>query len=223
MAAAWRILTTISLVGALLLAGTGVASAHHGWNHFDITRPLYVSGEVVSVRWANPHPEVRVRVDRDAPAPPDLASMPIPPELEEIGGREVLRATRAYDGDQNELMLVLAPTSRLESWGMADEVVVGEQVSAVGYVGVDAAQEFRPELLVREDGRAIRQRSVPLQEAVAQDTAQEQAEEQAQEPGAEPDTGSGDDGLLVVAALAVPVAAVLVGFVVWRWRKGRPR
>lgn len=223
MAAAWRILTTISMVGALLLAGTGVASAHHGWNHFDTTRPLYVGGEVVSVQWGNPHPEVRVRVDRDAPAPPDLASMPIPPELEEIGGREVLRATRAYDGDQNELMLVLAPTSRLESWGMADEVRVGEQVSAVGYVGVDAAQEFRPELLVREDGRAIRQRSVPLQEAVAQDTAQEQAEERAQEPGAEPDTGSGDDGPLVVAALAVPVAAVLVGFVVWRWRKGRPR
>jgi hypothetical protein len=47
----------------------------------------------------------------------------------------------------------------------------GERLEAVGYVHREHADEFRPELLVRQDGRAIRQRSVPLPEGPPQAAA----------------------------------------------------
>lgn len=141
-----RRLSAVLLAAALTLSWQAQASAHHGWGHFDTARPLHVGGEVVAVRWGNPHPEVHLRVDRGLPVPEGLASMPIPTELEKIGGRDVLRVTRPYEGASRELHLILAPTSRLEAWGMPDEVSEGEQIRTVGYVGRDDGQEFRPEL-----------------------------------------------------------------------------
>lgn len=61
--------------------------------------------------------------------------MPIPTELEKIGGRDVLRVTRPYEGASRELHLILAPTSRLEAWGMPDEVSEGEQIRTVAMMG----------------------------------------------------------------------------------------
>ncbi|MEV1173863.1 DUF6152 family protein [Nonomuraea sp. NPDC049784] len=152
----------------LMIAGAVVAAGvlHHGWEDFHTERPLYVSGTVTQVRWGNPHPEVRLRVSGPVTLPARLAERAIPAELEELGGREVLRRTRAFDGTDEladgELVLVLAPVERLSAWGMPDRVAEGERLEAVGYMHREHADEFRPELLVRGDGRAIRQRSVPL-------------------------------------------------------------
>jgi hypothetical protein len=138
---------------------------HHGWEDFRTERPLYVSGTVTEVRWGNPHPEVRLRVTAPLRLPPGLAERSIPAELEELGGRDVLRRTNAYDGQNDEVVLVLAPVERLTAWGMPDRVNEGERLEAVGYVHREHMEEFRPELLIRQDGRAIRQRSVPLPES----------------------------------------------------------
>ncbi|MFI7440337.1 hypothetical protein [Nonomuraea indica] len=145
------------------IAGLALLGAlHHGWEDFRTERPLYVSGTVTEVRWGNPHPEVRLRVTSPVRLPSGLAERPIPAELEELGGRDVLRRTQAYDGQDDEVVLILAPVERLTAWGMADRVARGERLEAVGYLHREHAAEFRPELLVRQDGRAIRQRSVSL-------------------------------------------------------------
>ncbi|WP_052423857.1 DUF6152 family protein [Nonomuraea candida] len=147
----------------LMMAGLALLAAlHHGWEDFRTERPLYVSGTVTEVRWGNPHPQVRLRVAGPVRMPPGLATRSIPAELEELGGREVLRRTRAFDGRDDEVVLILAPVERLTAWGMPDRVRQGERLEAVGYVHREHAEEFRPELLIRQDGRAIRQRSVPL-------------------------------------------------------------
>ncbi|MEW9553264.1 DUF6152 family protein [Nonomuraea sp. NPDC050783] len=154
----------------LMIVGLATALAgalHHGWEDFRTERPLYLSGTVTEVRWGNPHPQVRLRVPGSVTLPPGLASRPIPAELENLGGREVLRRSRPYDGAVREVVLVLAPVERLSAWGMPDRVSRGERLEAVGYVHREHAEEFRPELLVRADGRAIRQRSVPLPENAA--------------------------------------------------------
>ncbi|MEO3868580.1 hypothetical protein ABGB18_07110 [Nonomuraea sp. B12E4] len=148
------ILALASLLGTL----------HHGWEDFHTERPLYVSGTVTEVRWGNPHPEVRLRLSAPVRLPAGLAERPIPAELAELGGREVLRRTQPFDGRAGEVVLVLAPVERLSAWGMPDRVAAGERLEAVGYVSREHADELRPELLVRQDGRAIRQRSVPLPE-----------------------------------------------------------
>jgi hypothetical protein len=148
-----------SLIVALSLLSS---TFHHGWEDFRTERPLYLSGTVTQVRWGNPHPEVRVRVAAPARLPSGLAERSIPAELEQLGGRDVLRRTQAFDGREEEVVLILAPVERLTAWGMTDRVREGERVEAVGYVHREHAEEFRPELLVRQDGQAVRQRSVPL-------------------------------------------------------------
>ncbi|MFB4273624.1 DUF6152 family protein [Nonomuraea sp. GTA35] len=147
----------------LMISGLALLTTlHHGWEDFRTERPLYVSGTVSEVRWGNPHPQIRLRVATPVRVPSGLAERPIPAELEELGGREVLRRTQAFDGRDDEVVLILAPVERLTAWGMPDRVQEGERMEAVGYVHREHAEEFRPELIIRQDGRAIRQRSVPL-------------------------------------------------------------
>ncbi|NJP97725.1 hypothetical protein HCN51_51310 [Nonomuraea sp. FMUSA5-5] len=139
-----------------------LSTLHHGWEDFRTERPLYVSGTVSEVRWGNPHPQVRLRVAAPVRVPSGLAERSIPAELEELGGREVLQHTRAFNGRDEEVVLILAPLERLTAWGMPDRIREGERLEAVGYAHREHADEFRPELLIRQDGRAIRQRSVRL-------------------------------------------------------------
>lgn len=205
------LLPIVALAGLLLVSGAGRSWAHHGWGEFDTTRPLYVAGDVTSVRWANPHPEVRVRVEAGRAVPDDLASLPIPRELEEIGGREVLRATRAYDGDRSELVLVLAPTNRLEAWGMPDELRTGERLQLVGYLNRNDQTELRPELLIRADGTTIRQRSVALPQPPTPHQSANPTTPKPTNPGADldaTDRSTRGDVLLLATALAAPVVAL---------------
>ncbi|RJL35535.1 DUF6152 family protein [Bailinhaonella thermotolerans] len=146
-----------------MIAGLALLGAlHHGWEDFRTERPMYVSGTVSEVTWGNPHPRVRLKVSGPVRLPSGLAGRSIPAELEELGGREVLRRTRAFDGRGDEVVLILAPVERLSAWGMPDRVKEGERLEAVGYAHREHAEEFRPELLIRQDGRAVRQRSVAL-------------------------------------------------------------
>ncbi|MFD0395438.1 hypothetical protein ACFQ3Z_38180 [Streptomyces nogalater] len=83
------------------------------------------------------------------------------PDLEDIGGRDVMRATRSYSGPSDELTLILAPLERLSAWGM-EEVEEGDKLEVVGYPDRDHDDELRPEMIVLENGQTVRQRSVPL-------------------------------------------------------------
>lgn len=152
-------MTAAALV--LTLVPAGPAAAHHGWEHYDTTAAYYVSGTVTGVRWGNPHPEVRLRVEAKQ-VPDGWANREIPSDLEDIGGRQVMEATRSYPGSSNELTLFLAPIERLEAWGMDGEVDEGEKLEVVGYLDREHDDELRPELIVLEDGQTVRQRSVPL-------------------------------------------------------------
>lgn len=158
-----RPLAALALALPLALLPAAPAAAHHGWEHYDTTTPLYASGTVTEVTWGNPHPEVTLRVDRTR-VPSGWADRELPAELEEIGGREVLAATRAYPGTGERLTLVLAPIERLSAWGLEGRLETGERLEVVGYPARDHDDELRPELIVRDDGRTVRQRSVPLPE-----------------------------------------------------------
>ncbi|GAA2218635.1 hypothetical protein GCM10010360_39420 [Streptomyces nogalater] len=146
---------------ALALIPAAPASAHHGWEHYDTTAPSYAAGTVTGVRWGNPHPEVTLRVEHTR-VPDGWAGREIPPDLEDIGGRDVMRATRSYSGPSDELTLILAPLERLSAWGMEGEVEEGDKLEVVGYPDRDHDDELRPEMIVLENGQTVRQRSVPL-------------------------------------------------------------
>ncbi|MFF5257530.1 DUF6152 family protein [Actinomadura viridis] len=180
----------LACAAAVVLTGPA-AAAHHGWEEFDTARPFYAAGTVASVRWGNPHPEVRLRVTRPVTLPGGLAGREIPAELEALGGRDVMRATRPLEGDDTEITLILAPVERLSSWCMPDRVRDGERLEVVGYAHREERGELRPELVIRQDGRAVRQRSVALPPAPATDGGG---------TGGAPSGDAGGDG----AAPAVP-------------------
>ncbi|QIJ60583.1 hypothetical protein [Streptomyces sp. JB150] len=161
-----RPLAALALALPFALAPAAPAAAHHGWEHYETTTPFYASGTVADVAWGNPHPEVTLRVDSRR-VPPGWTDRELPAELEDIGGREVLAATRAHPGDSTRLTLVLAPVERLSAWGLEGRLETGERLQVVGYPDRDHDDELRPELIVRADGRVIRQRSVPLPEPPA--------------------------------------------------------
>jgi len=180
--------TTVAAL-VLALAPAGPAAAHHGWEHYDTTAPYYASGTVTGVRWGNPHPEVTLRIE-EKQVPAGWADRDIPSDLEDIGGRQVMEATRSYSGSSDELTLILAPIERLSAWGMDGEVEQGDKLEVVGYLDRDHDDELRPEMIVLEGGQAVRQRSVPL--PVAPEPAQE-GEEAAGE-GAAASAGEAEAG-----------------------------
>ncbi|MFD5315497.1 DUF6152 family protein [Streptomyces sp. NPDC127098] len=186
--------TAFSLLVATVigLATANPAAAHHGWEEYDTTAAYYVSGTVSEVRWGNPHPEVTIELETPVSVPAGWAELDIPPELEELDGREVLEATRPYGGEAERLTMDLAPIERLSAWGFDGEVTEGESIEAVGYLGRDDDAHIRPELIVVESGQVVRQRSVPLPampEAAPAEGAEEGAD--AGDPPAE-STGSAE-------------------------------
>lgn len=61
---------------ALGIAATP-AAAHHGWSYFDTSRVFYLEGQIRSVRWGNPHPEIVLRATLRSEVP-DLSSVTMP-------------------------------------------------------------------------------------------------------------------------------------------------
>ncbi|MCW0983690.1 DUF6152 family protein [Agrobacterium sp. BT-220-3] len=140
--------------------------AHHGWTYFDTSRVLYLEGHVVSVRWANPHPEIVLRVT-STPTVPDLSTVRMPPEenglFRTMPALPVPMKLLPLEVDTPEYTIVLAPPSRLEDWGMAEsDAAPGNRFRMIGYVACDNNHEFRPEVVIFDDSRAVRQRSVPV-------------------------------------------------------------
>jgi hypothetical protein len=183
--------TTVAALG-LALSTAAPAAAHHGWEHYDTTAAYYVSGTVTGVRWGNPHPEVTLSVE-ETQVPGDWADREIPSDLEDIGGRQVMEATRSYSGSSDELTLFLAPIERLSAWGMEGEVEEGEKLEVVGYLDREHDDELRPELIVLEDGQTVRQRSVPLPVAPEAAGDGDRAEPEGSATGSGSDPGSGTE------------------------------
>lgn len=205
----------------LCVAVAGPAAAHHGWEHFDTTRPTYLAGSVIDVQWGNPHPEIRVQVSVPVTLPDGLAERAIPPELEELDGRTVLQRTAAYEGSEQVVTLILAPIERLQAWGMPEPPSVGEQIETIAYLNHEEPGELRPELLFHADGSAVRQRSVPLPDVPTE--ADRPLPPAASASGTTPPGGDDDTAsitLWVSGALVVLAAIGGVGYAARR-RAGR--
>ncbi|MDK1494720.1 hypothetical protein QN219_32945 [Sinorhizobium sp. 7-81] len=92
------------------------ALAHHGWIYFDTSRAFYLEGEVVSVRWGSPHPEIVLRPVSTS-AVPDLSAVKTPEAesglLRTMPALPVPANIQALPIDTANFVIVLAPPSRL--------------------------------------------------------------------------------------------------------------
>lgn len=147
-----------------LLAAPGAlvslrAAAHHGWSSFDETKPYYLAGEVVAVRWQNPHAELELRVADALEIPAGLAGLAVPAQRDGVDGARILAA--AAPPPRPGLWTVeLAPLTRMNAW-QAPEPAVGSQAAVVGFTRPGAPElRLRAEFLVAGD-KVYPLRSVP--------------------------------------------------------------
>jgi hypothetical protein len=146
----------VILVGVLALAllpATQVG-AHHGWSSFDTRYSYYVSGTLTDVRWGNPHTEVTLRAE-EKDLPSDWAERELPPGASEEDGQLTMASARPYQGDHEELHLVLAGPEWMERWGLNRELEVGESIEVVGFLNSEENQELRPVMFWLADGQGV--------------------------------------------------------------------
>ena len=144
------------------LAWPLAARAHHGWSSFDQSKPLFLQGRVVSVKWQNPHAELILELPPDYRLPADLASREVPAQSAPVDGPVLLARAAAPARKDRRWEIELAPLTRMEAWKVAP-VKVGSTVGVLGYAleGEKGEAVLRAEYLY-VDGKAYGLRSSPV-------------------------------------------------------------
>jgi hypothetical protein len=145
----------------LLLALPLPVLAHHGWNSFDGTQPLYLVGRADKVRWANPHVELDLVRDAAAALPADLAQRPLPAQTATVDGPGLLAKARLPKRFDARWAVELAPLTRMNAWAVP-EIKDGDRIEVLGFSFKDEAGSatLRAEY-VWVGGKAFGLRSAP--------------------------------------------------------------
>jgi hypothetical protein len=146
---------------ALLLAAAPLA-AHHGWSSFDQDAPLYLEGQVKSVRWQNPHAEAVVEVGAGQKLPADLSGRSLPAQSQSVDGAAILKKVQPAAAT-GEWELEFAPLSRMQAWGLEQPLKAGDRIEVIGYASPKLANGrlMRVEYLF-VNGKAYGLRSSPV-------------------------------------------------------------
>ena len=149
----------VLLVSLLALFGTAT-SAHHGWSSFDEAKPIYLEGVVKSVKWQNPHAELRLEVNGAAPAAA-LTRFAVPKQSANVDAVMILGTAKAPTRKDKVWEIELAPMTRMDAWKV-EPIKVGDKVSVVGYTFKDEKGEaiLRVEFLIG-NGKVTPLRSSP--------------------------------------------------------------
>lgn len=138
------------IFGVPLLLGSAPVLAHHGWSSFDETRPLYLAGKAVEVRWQNPHAELVLQLNEPLALPPDLKSRTAPAQSASVDAAGVFARAVLPTRRDRTWEIELSPLTRLNAWKVA-EIKSGEPLEMVGYTfaGEKGQAILRVEFLIR--------------------------------------------------------------------------
>jgi hypothetical protein len=148
------------LLAAALVVAAVPAVAHHGWSSFDQNAPLYLQGQLTSVRWTNPHAEGVLEVSKGLALPADFAKRSLPAQQQSVDAQAILSRAQVPAAAEGNWELEFAPLSRMNAWGVAP-LKVGDRIEVIGYVGVPGKPKvMRVEYLI-VNGTAYGLRSSP--------------------------------------------------------------
>lgn len=148
------------LLAAALVVAAVPAVAHHGWSSFDQNAPLYLQGQLTSVRWTNPHAEGVLEVSKGLALPADVAKRSLPAQQQAVDAQAILARLQVPQAAEGNWELEFAPLSRMNAWGVAP-LKVGDRIEVIGYVGVPGKPKvMRVEYLI-VNGTAYGLRSSP--------------------------------------------------------------
>ena len=135
------------------------AGAHHGWSSFDETKAFYFEGEVVALRWQNPHAEVELQVAEDLAVPPEVARLQVPAQQASVDGARILAGAQPAPR-AGVWTCELAPLTRIAAWNVP-QPAVGDRIAVVGYLRPEATELRTRAEFVLIGGRAYPLRSLP--------------------------------------------------------------
>jgi len=135
------------------------AGAHHGWSSFDETKAIYFEGEVVALRWQNPHAEVELQVTGDLAVQPELARLQVPAQQAGVDGARILAGAQPAPR-AGVWTCELAPLTRIAAW-QVPQPAVGERIAVVGYLRPEATELRTRAEFVLIGGRVYPLRSLP--------------------------------------------------------------
>lgn len=124
--------------------------AHHGWSSFDETRPIYLAGKAVRVRWQNPHAELVLELAKPLELPVGLKSRTAPKQSAPVDPASVFAKAVLPTRRDTQWEIELSPLTRLQAWN-TPEIKAGEMLELVGYTFADEKGEaiLRVEFLIR--------------------------------------------------------------------------
>jgi hypothetical protein len=115
----------------LLTAPFGRVLAHHGWSSFDEASPLYLEGQIGTVKWQNPHAELILDVASLTALPADLATRKPPAQQANVDAAAILKKVR-LPKNAGKWEIELAPLTRMAAWQI-EPLAAGAKVGVVGY------------------------------------------------------------------------------------------
>ncbi len=115
--------------------------AHHGWDSYDESRPIYLEGKVKATKWQNPHAEIAVTTANDLKLPPGLAGRIPPAQTSPVNGSKIL-SSAVVPTQRGDWVLELAPMTRIAAWKIV-EPKAGDTVAAIGFTYKDEKGEAR--------------------------------------------------------------------------------
>lgn len=135
------------------------AGAHHGWSSFDETKAFCFEGEVVALRWQNPHADVELQVTGDLAVPPEVARLQVPAQQASVDGARILAGAQPAPR-AGVWTCELAPLTRIAAWNVP-QPAVGERIAVVGYLRPEATELRTRAEFVLIGGRVYPLRSLP--------------------------------------------------------------
>lgn len=136
-------------VGLVVLGGTTLAFAHHGFNgRYDLSQPVWIEGTVVNAYFGPPHSEITIDV------PADLALPAAAPDLGPAAGflaadALVIRPETAG----RRIEIELPPTGQYS--GLGSRVRPGDRISAVAIQNCEAPHQLNVQWLRLADGEVV--------------------------------------------------------------------
>jgi hypothetical protein len=131
-----------ALASGMGLWGVGAALpawAHHGWSSFDQTRPIYLQGKAMDVKWRNPHAEL-VLERAAGPVPAGLAQRAVPAQVSPVDGAALLAKAQLPRRADARWMVELAPLTRMGQWKIP-EITTGTELAVLGFTFADEKGE----------------------------------------------------------------------------------
>lgn len=122
--------------------------AEHGWEAYDLARPLYLEGEVSTLLWSDPHAYLELVPDSGAKVPPDLRRRIVPRQKEKVDTAALLARAAVPVLGSRIWRVELASLARLSVWDVP-RPKIKDHLGVVGYAGppVGETPTLRAEIL----------------------------------------------------------------------------